>query len=83
MKKFIHEGTGKYWDEAIADPSKLARWIIVRSNDDNDLTWKNIKDTEGFKKFNLVRHYPFADIYELKPEYLDGLITDPIYPNQK
>jgi len=78
MKKFIHEGTGLYWDYAIENPDKWARWIVVRTHDMNDLTFKEIWDTDGFKKFSLVDHYPFADIYQLKDEYVDGIITSPI-----
>lgn len=83
MKRFIHEGTGKYWDEAVKNPDKWARWIVLRTYDVNDLTWKNASGTEGFKKFELVESYPFADIYQIKPEYVDQLITEPIFPNQK
>ncbi len=66
MKRFIHEGTGKYWDNAIENPDKWAKWIILRTNDESDLTWRKIHDTEGFKNFDRVESYPFADIYELK-----------------
>jgi len=83
MKKFIHEGTGLYWDNAIATPQKWARWIIMRTNDVNDLTFKEIKDKEILRYYTLVGQYEFADIYELKPEYADGLTTEPVFSNQK
>jgi len=78
MKKFIHEGTGEYYKAALENPDQWARWIVLRTNSDDDSTWKAIKDRPGFKKFDLVDHYPFADIYKLKDECLDRLITDPI-----
>lgn len=78
MKRFIHEGTGKYWENAIEHPDQWAKWIILRKDDDSDLTWRKIHDTEGFANFERVKSYPFADIYELKPEYQSGLITQPI-----
>jgi hypothetical protein len=82
MKRFIHEGAGAYYDAALANPDRWARWIVVRSYSDDDSTWKAMKDNPGFLRFELVDHYPFADIYELKSEYLSDLITDPILPKQ-
>ncbi len=78
IKKFIHEGTGAYWDYAVEDPDKWARWIVVRTHDLNDMTFREIQDAEGFKNYDLVDHYPFADIYQLKDEYVDEVITTPI-----
>jgi len=78
MKKFIHEGTGAYWDYAVEDPDKWASWIVLRTHDVNDLTFREIQDAQGFKNFELVDHYPFADIYQLKPEYRVSVITKPI-----
>jgi hypothetical protein len=83
MSKFIHEGTGNYWLAATSDPSHWARWIIMRTNDMGDATFKAIHDKPGFKKYNLVGHYPFADIYELKPQYLPTLVTTPVFGKQK
>ena len=75
MSKFIHEGTGTYWLAATSTPDRWARWIIMRTNDLNDSTFKAVSVTKGFAKYDLVGHYPFADIYELKPEYLKTLNT--------
>lgn len=77
MGRFIHEGTGPYYESAIQDPDNWARWIVVRSNSDSDSTWRLLKDNVGFLEgYRLVDHYPFADVYELKPEYLSGVIMD-------
>jgi len=78
MKKFIHEGAGPYYDAAISNPDHWARWIVVRSNSDDDSTWRLLKDNPGFRYYELVDHYPFADIYQLKQEYMSSLITEPI-----
>src|SRR3989344_2381342 len=80
MKKFIHEGTGAYWDTAITVPDHRARWIIMRTHDDNDLTWRSVKDTPGMQRYTKVESFPFADIYELKPEYLPALNVDANLP---
>ena len=80
---FIHEGTGKYWESATQYPDRWARWIIMRTNDVNDQTFKLVSKTPGFTRYNLVEKYPFADIYEIKPEYLPQLSTEPVYGKQK
>ncbi len=74
MKRFIHEGTGAYWESATTGPEHWARWIVMRTYDENDQTYKLIKNTVGFKNdYDKVQSFPFADIYEIKPEYLDRL----------
>ena len=78
MKKFIHEGAGAYYESALINPDRWARWIVMRSHSDDDSTWKAMKNNAGFERFKLVDHYPFADIYQLKDEYLKDLITEPI-----
>ena len=83
MKKFIHEGTGAYWKSATENPDRWARWIIMRSYSDDDSTWRLVNKTPGFERYTLVEQYPFANIYELKPEYLSGLITEPVFAKQK
>lgn len=79
MKRFIHEGTGAYWLSATTTPDRWARWIVMRTHDDNDLTWKLVSRSEGFEKYNLVDSYPFADIYELDAMYLSALNTEPVF----
>ena len=83
MKRFIHEGTGLYWESAIVTPEKWARWIVMRTYDDSDSTWKNVSRTKGFQDYRLVETYPFATIYELKDEYLNTLNTTPVFGKQK
>jgi hypothetical protein len=43
----------------------------MRTNDDNDVTFKHLKDQPGLQKYDLVAGYPFADLYEIKPQYAD------------
>jgi hypothetical protein len=83
MSRFIHEGTGAYWESATVAPDRWARWIIMRTYDENDLTYKAVEQTDALEKYNKVGSYPFADIYEIKPEYLPTLNTKPIFKNQK
>ena len=76
MKRFIHEGTGAYWTDATTHPEKWARWIVMRTNDANDNTWKQIGKNPAFlNDYTRVKSFPFADIYELKPQYVNALHT--------
>lgn len=83
MKKFIHEGTGKYWESATTNTERWARWIIARTHDNNDSTWKAVSQTPDINNYTLVESYPFADIYELKSEFLPNLNTKPVIGKQK
>lgn len=83
MTKFIHEGTGDYWKSATKSPDRWARWIIMRTNDNNDQTFRLVNETHALSKYTLVGHYPFADIYEIKPEFVGQLETKPVIKNQK
>lgn len=83
MSRFIHEGTGRYWESATTNPERWARWIIMRTYDDNDSTYKSVSRTPDFVNYDLVEKYPFADIYQIRDEYLPGLNTKPVLGRQK
>jgi hypothetical protein len=83
MKRFIHEGTGAYWESATTSPDRWARWIIMRTNDLNDQTFKLVEESGQLDKYNKEASYPFADVYGLKDEYLGQLNTRPTLGNQK
>ncbi len=83
MKKFIHEGTGKYWESATTSPDRWARWIVMRTSDENDSTFRLINKTQQLYKYTRVASFPFADIYELNPEFVPNVATQPVYGRQK
>lgn len=83
MKRFIHEGTGAYWDLATQQPDRWARWIVMRTYDNNDSTYRLVSQSPGFEKYNLVDSYPFADVYKLDDQYLTALQTEPVLGRQK
>ena len=84
MKRFIHEGTGAYWESATTSPDRWARWIVMRTNDVNDLTWKAVSVVPTFlERYTRVAEYPFADVYELHPEWLPALQTEPVLKQHK
>jgi hypothetical protein len=83
MTRFIHEGTGEYWISATQNPDRWARWIVMRTNDVNDQTFRLVSKSGALDKYTLVDHYPFADIYQLKDAYVPGLQTEAVLKNQK
>jgi hypothetical protein len=83
MKRFIHEGTGAYWDSALEAPDRWAKWIIMRTHDDNDSVWRDVSRSGALDRYNLVESYPFADIYELQTQYYETLNTTPVLGKQK
>ncbi len=83
MSRFIHEGTGSYWRSATTSPDHWAKWIVMRTYDNSDLTWKSVSKVPGFKYFHKVASYPFADVYELDAAHTTQLITSPILGKQK
>ncbi len=85
MSKFIHEGTGEYWLDATTSPDRWARWIVMRTNDVNDSTFKLVSKSTAYRNgdYTLVNHYPFADIYQLKPQFIKYLHTTPILGKQR
>jgi hypothetical protein len=55
----------------------------MRSYSDDDQTWRLVSKTIGFERYERVKQYPFADIYELKKEYLKDLDPNPSFGAQK
>jgi hypothetical protein len=79
MSRFIHEGDGEYWNLATSHPAHWAHWIIMRTNDTGDQTFKLLQNNPEFRNdFTLKEHYPFADVYEIKPQFVADLHTQPV-----
>lgn len=83
MKKFIHEGTGKYWESAGQAPDRWAKWLVMRTNDLSDQTFALMLKNGQLFKYELIASYPFADIYQLKQEYWGQVETEPTLGKQK
>jgi len=78
MSRFIHEGDGLYWTLATTHPAHWARWIVLRTNDLSDQTFKLLRNNKEFRNdYVLIGKYPFADVYEIKPQYVKYLHTKP------
>ncbi len=75
MKRFIHEGTGEYWELATGNSQEWATWIIMRTYDINDLAYQGVKDTDWELYYDMIEHHEFADIYQLKPQYRKNVKT--------
>lgn len=73
LTRFIHEGTGLYWDNTLARPERWARWLVFIPNDVTDAVFAGIYKADYKNKYNLVVNLKTVDIYELKPEYIGSL----------
>lgn len=71
MKRFIYEGSGRYWTESMINPSKYATWAFVDKKNNRDLVASTLWETNILqKKFELVHEDEWFDVYKLngKPD---------------
>jgi len=77
LKRFIHEGTGYYWEESLVDPSIHARWIVMANGDVGDLVYDAlIKEGNSafLKRYSLRARFKHINIYERR-----GIPSDFVY----
>lgn len=73
MSRFIHEGTGLYWDLATAHPERWVRWVVFYKGN-TDLAYTLLSHNNEFKDYYYLAHkFPYAEIYELKPQLTGDL----------
>lgn len=77
MTKFVYEGTDEYWEAALKEPERVARWIVMRPNDDSDFVGKSLRKEPSLQKYRVAVSFPDTNIYELKPEYVHELRKSP------
>jgi hypothetical protein len=64
LNHFITEGSQKYWNAALKDPNKYAKFIIMH---EGDIVYQRIHDNPKFtKNYHLVFEGKFSDVYQLK-----------------
>lgn len=73
MRRFVHEGVNTHYLRAIEHPDRCVRWIVMKTSYSGDSIWSAMKDNPAMSRYELIAHYSFADIYELKPEYVPEL----------
>lgn len=67
LKRFIHEGTGKYWTESLADPTTHAQWIVMANGDVGDPVYTALFKKEGgnfLHFYDLKLRAKHTNIYE-------------------
>ena len=66
-KYYIHEGTNKYWKEALDYPARYASYIVVDFNKPDDTLGKELKNKPYWSWFyDVVYNSPNAQIYQVK-----------------
>ncbi len=67
MKRFIHEGTGDFWDEALIDPDQFAPYVLMRTHDNLDSVAREMDKVPGFfERYELLYDDEYADVYQRK-----------------
>lgn len=67
LKKYIHEGTGKYWETSLSDPAIYATWIVMANGDVGDPVYSalvNEHHSAFLKSFSLVTQFQHHNIYQ-------------------
>lgn len=68
-KKFIYEGSQRYWRESLIDPSRYANWVIYNDNLQGDAINEFLFGTKVLEnEFNLVYENNGVKIYKIKNE---------------
>lgn len=63
LNQFIVEGARGYWEDSLEDPTRYAKWVIMR---DGDLVEKELSDNPNFlDNYRLVYRDEFSYIYKL------------------
>lgn len=67
MRKFIYEGSYKYWEPALKNPQDLARWVFMRGGATPDKVWKALHGTpQLLDNYDLVYQNGGIEIYKRK-----------------
>jgi len=63
LRQYIVEGVRVYWEESLEDPTKHAKWVIMKKG---DLVDKNLRNNPNFiNNYRLVYRDEFSYIYKL------------------
>lgn len=66
IKNYIHEGNGKYWQQALNDPSSIVEYVAFLTFPP-DAVYKRLKNSPSFKKnYAIVHTYKEFEIYKKK-----------------
>lgn len=63
MNRYITEGSGKYWEESIENPSKYAKWVII-ADSERDMVKKYIIGDKFFREFEIAQVAGIFTIYK-------------------
>jgi len=69
MRQFIHEGTGKYWETSLDNPSVYARWIVMANGDIGDPVYDALikeGDSMFLEDYNIRAKFEHLNVYERK-----------------
>ncbi len=74
LKRFIVEGSRRYWEDSLADPTRYAKWVVMMKG---DLVEKNLNNNNKFlMNYSLVYKDAFSYIYVLDEKRVSPLSKD-------
>lgn len=79
MKRFIHEGTGDYWTNALTDPRRQAKWIVMANGDVGDQVYESLvkKNKSAFlTHYTLSFRGKHTNVYVRKEDPKDFVVLD-------
>lgn len=79
LSHFIHEGTGDYWTNALADPRREAEWIIMANGDVGDQVYEALikkGKSQFLHNYDLKYQGQHTNVYQRKPEPQDFVVMD-------
>lgn len=82
LRRFIHEGSGKYWEESLIDPAIYAKWIIVSNEDVGDPVYTALykkQDREFLKYYDVKLKTKDVAVFqrrEFAPDFVTKVGSD-------
>lgn len=79
LKRFIHEGTGKYWTEALENPESLAEYVVMANGDVGDPVYNALikgEPTQFAHYYTLALKANHTNIYVRKKFPKDIVVRD-------
>lgn len=74
LKRYVVEGSRRYWEDSIADPTRYIKWVIMKSG---DAVNANLRDNSKFlNNYTLVYKDPYAYVYVLDDNRKQPLSID-------
>ena len=79
LDRFIHEGTGDYWTNALTDPRREAKWIVMANGDVGDQVYESLvkkNNNEFLRHYTLAYRGKHTNVYVRKDDPKDFVVSE-------